>query len=469
MVRRSVTRLQVSGYRFQTRRMEYALACRDTRMLDDPIRSQSTALTVGLVLAAIVVAVCLVLALLRPHGTLGTDPIVMVRESGAVYVRVGDTVHPALNLASARLIARTPAVPRLVSAAMIANAKHGPLMGIPGAPGAIAASPETGEQAWTVCDDADGTKTTLVIGPPTEQSTAPIMLVTARQGHAPGTYLLHAGRRAAVDLRDRAVIRALRLDGIVPLKISAALLDALPETTPVGAPPIPGAGAPGPATLHDFRVGEVLRVQRATEADHYVVLADGVQRVGGVAADLIRFADSYGDRSVPEVPADRIAEVPVVDSLQVTDLGQARPVGAAFGGALCARWMWHGAGQVPETAVLVPGTVPGRESTLDLVQADGAGPRIDAVSVPAGRSLYIRAAGVAGDGLATGPRYLINDAGVAFGIGDAEAAQALGLPAIPGGAPWPVLALLPRGPELSIARASVVRDTLTRDGIGAPA
>lgn len=64
MVRRSVTRLQVSGYRFLMRRMEYALACRDTRMLDDPIRGQSTALAAGALLAAIVVAVCAVLALL---------------------------------------------------------------------------------------------------------------------------------------------------------------------------------------------------------------------------------------------------------------------------------------------------------------------------------------------------------------------------------------------------------------------
>lgn len=462
MVRRSVTRLQVSGYRFLTRRMEYALACRDTRMLDDPIRSQSTALGAGVVLAAIVVAVCAVLALLRPHGTLGTEPIVMVRESGAVYVRVGDTVHPALNLASARLIARNAAVPRLVSAAMIAKAKRGPMMGIPGAPGIIAPSLEIEHQAWTVCDDTGGAQTTLEIGPPAERPPAPPLLVAAAQGHAPGTYLLQAGRRAAVDLRDRAVIRALRLDGIVPLRVSAALLDALPDTTAVGAPLISGAGGPGPAALQDFRVGEVLRVQRAAETDHYVVLADGVQRVGRLTADLIRFAHSYG-QSMPEVPADRIAEVPVVNTLKVTDLPEGRPVGAGFGGMLCVRWMWNRAGQVPEIDVLAAGPVPGHDRAIDLVQADGTGPRIDAVSIPAGRSVYVRAAGVAGEGLPTGPRYLITDAGVAFGVGDAEAAQALGLPAAPGGAPWPILALLPRGPELSIARASVVQDS-----VGAP-
>ena len=49
----------------------------------------------------------------------------------------GDTVHPVLNLASARLIAGTPANPEVVSAAAIDNAKRGPLVGIPGAPATI--------------------------------------------------------------------------------------------------------------------------------------------------------------------------------------------------------------------------------------------------------------------------------------------------------------------------------------------
>lgn len=459
MVRRSVTRLQVSGYRFLTRRMEYALACRDTRMLDDPIRSQSMALAAGVVLAAIVVAVCAVLALMRPHGSLGADPIVMARDSGAMYVRVGDIMHPVLNLASARLIAGTPAVPRLVSAAMIADAEHGPLMGIPGAPGDIAPALADDQQAWTVCDDGGDRTTTMIIGAPGQHPVAPPVLVTAAQERARGTYLLHAGRRAAVDLRDRAAVRALRLDRVVPLPVSAALLDPLPEATPIVAPRVPGAGGPGPAGLAEFRVGEVLRVPRADAADHYVVLADGVQRVGPVAADLIRFADSHGGGEIPDVPADRIAAVPVVDTLTVTDLADPTVAGADLGGGLCTRWQWRN-GSVPDTAVLAPGTLPDQERALTLVQADGDGPRVDAVSVPAGHSLYLRAVGVAGEGMSTGPRYLVTESGVAFGVGDAHAAEALGLPQAPGAAPWPLLALLPRGPELSVARAAVVQDSV---------
>ena len=467
MVRRSVTRLQVSGHRFLMRRMEYALACRDTRMLDDPIRNHTTAMAAGVVLAAIAVAVCAVLALLRPHGSLGADPVVMVRDSGAMYVRVGDTLHPVPNLASARLIAGTPAVPRLVSADAVADAEHGPLMGIAGAPGDIGAPLAPDQHAWTVCDDSgeggDAT-TTMIIGPPVRLPDAPPVLVTAAQERTPGVYLLHAGRRAAVDLRDRAAVRALHLDGMVPLKVSAALLDPLPESTPIVAPQVPGAGDPGPPGLTDFRVGQVLRVPRAGAADHYLVLAEGVQRVGHVAADLIRFADSHGGREIPEVPADRIASVPVLDSVPVTDLTDSAVTGADFDGVLCTRWQWQRTGAAPDTAVLAPQASPVSGRVLELAQGDGAGPAIDAVAVPDGHSLYVRAAGVAGQGVSTGPRHLITGSGVAFGIAGPEAARALGLPQTPGVAPWPLIALLPRGPELSAARAALVRDSIDAPG-----
>src|SRR5690349_25176307 len=97
MTRQSPMRLQVSGQRFLRRRMEHALVRGDVRMLDDPLRAQSLSLIAGVVLAVIGVAACAVLAFIRPSGTLGSAPIVMVRETGALYVRVGDTVHPVLD------------------------------------------------------------------------------------------------------------------------------------------------------------------------------------------------------------------------------------------------------------------------------------------------------------------------------------------------------------------------------------
>ena len=74
----------------------------DIRMLDDPLRAQSLSLIAGCVLAVIAIAGCAIVAFVRRTGALGNAAIVMTRESGALYVRIGDTMHPVLNLASAR-------------------------------------------------------------------------------------------------------------------------------------------------------------------------------------------------------------------------------------------------------------------------------------------------------------------------------------------------------------------------------
>ena len=164
MARQTTNRLQVSGYRFLMRRMEHALVRGDVRMLDDPLRTQSLSLIAGCILAVVAVAGCAILAFLRPAGELG-GPIVMSRESGALYVRIGDTIHPVPNLASARLVAGTAANPEMVSEDEINKAKRGPSVGIPGAPSVIANPLSGDESGWAVCDTAaraTESKTTVI-------------------------------------------------------------------------------------------------------------------------------------------------------------------------------------------------------------------------------------------------------------------------------------------------------------------
>ena len=336
MVRQSTTRLHVSGYRFLLRRMEHALVRGDVRMLDDPLRAQSLSLIAGVILAVIIVAVCAVLAFLRPPGTLGNAPIVMVRDSGALYVRIGDTVHPVMNLASARLIAGTPANPEAVNMSAISNTKSGPLVGIPGAPATIAPPLGEPESGWAVCDDA--TSTTVIAGDILGEGlgSGHSVLVTPRSESAATTYLLHDGWRAEVDLRNRAVVRALKLDSVEPQPVSRALLDATPEAPPIYPPSIAGAGSPSP--LRGYPVGSVVRVARAAAEEYYVILAQGVQRIGQLAADLIRFTDSQHDRDIATVAPDVIAAMPVVDSLRVSTFPQRGGVSNA--GVVCTRWQF---------------------------------------------------------------------------------------------------------------------------------
>ncbi|MDA4101364.1 type VII secretion protein [Mycolicibacterium monacense DSM 44395] len=453
---RPTTGLHVSGYRFLMRRMEHALVRADVRMLDDPLRGQSIALVAGAVLAAIAVAGCAILAVLRPQGGLGDAPIVMEAQSGALYVRIADTLHPVPNLASARLVVGNAAEPRTVSARALAEARRGPQVGIAGAPAVIGPVLPPQEAGWTVCDRAESTSVAVGPQPPGVLAGDRAVLVTARSEGPAVTYLLHAGRRSAVDLRDTAVVRALRLDGVTPRPVSRALLDALPENPPITAPAVPRAGGRGAVAGHP--VGEVVRLPRADTAEYYVVLADGVQRIGEVTADLIRFTVRQRSQDIPAVAPDAVAAAGAVAPLPTATHPDRVTITEPT--VLCAHWAMNG----PDVTTTLVDTAPAA-AVVELAQADGAGPNVDGVSLPPGRSVYTRPVGVTGGGGGAQPRYLVTDLGVLFGVPDDDTARTLGVGSSPVPAPWPVLARLPRGPELSRAAASVTRDAV---GVAAP-
>lgn len=444
--------------------MAHAMVRGDARMLDDPLRAQAVAYGAGCVLTAVAVAVCAVLAFVRPGSVPGEAPILMARDTGALYVRIDDTVHPVPNLASARLIVGTPAHPVVVDDAVIAKLRRGPLVGIPGAPAQIGRPLAVDELGWEICDVAEPAETVLVAGR-AERATSVLraghgLLVSARAIGAP-TYVLADGWRAQVDLRDIGVVRALHLEGVPVQPVSQSLLDSVPEAPALRAPVIPGLGAAGPAMLGRLAVGTVVRVERAGAAEFYVVLTDGLQRIGRVAADVIRFSVTQSAGEPPVVPADVAADVPVADSLAVARFPErVLPRGRAV---VCARWDPKRTGADTNTAVAVSDSLP--SAAVQLAQADGAGPNIDRVYIPEGRSALVQAGSLVRDASVGGPLYLLTDLGVLFGIRDAETAEHLGLGEGVVPAPWPMLATLPRGPELNRDAASVVRDVVP--GVGA--
>ena len=458
--RMATTRLHISGHRFLLRRLECALLGRDIHVVDESVRAPAQSLIAGAVIAIVLLAGCAMLAVLRPHPALTNAPILMGKQSGALYVRMGNTLHPVLNLASARLITRTNADPQPAPESELSHSNRGPLLGIPGAPQLLGTPLADDESRWTVCDAGDGT--TVIAG----RADGPLshalgreqaLLVTPASGGA--TYLLYDGRRAVVDLRESAVVRALGLEGLVPLPVSSVLLNLVPETPQITAPRIAGAGGRGPAALAGFPVGSVLRVARTGGDEYYVVLQDGVQRVGQLAADLVRFTNSHNTRTAIAVAPDVIHTVSAVNLLPVSGFPDKAQTSAAVDAAtLCVRWV-HPASGSAEISFSVGGLpIPAGEQPVVLTQADGKGAAVDAVYLPPGRTAYVRATGLLGGNAGAGTRYLISETGVRFAVHDDDAAHDLGLPDTKISAPWPLLASLPAGPELSRANASVAQD-----------
>jgi type VII secretion protein EccB len=424
------------GSRLLWRRLECAVLGRAPS--DEAVlREQRIALQLGIWAAALMLCAAMGLALLRPAAGPGKARLVMLRDSGALFVRVDERWHPVANLASARLILGTPDKPRLVDERELGTDRGAPL-GIPGAPGQIGATMAAGDISWTICDNAAGV-TTLAVGvsggvPLSEGQS--VLLVSAEGG----TYLLYGGRRARINADDPAVARIVGISGKRAHRVSAALLNQLPEISGIAVPRIPAAGQR--SRVVDHPVGSVLRLDRVESADYYVVLRDGLQRVGPMAADLARYAAPGAGAEITAVSPDEVAAAPLIDELAVATYPDRPPTFPELDGELCVVWS-------PTTGTVLVDPVVGPR--VGLAQADDSGPALDFVAIPAGLTVDAVAA--------QGTRYLITDTGVRYAVHDAETATALGLSGAPVVAPWQLLSMLPPGPELNRPAASIERDT----------
>src|ERR1700741_931991 len=167
-----VTRHQVTGWRFVMRRIASGIALHDTRVLVDPLRTQSRAVLMGVLILATGLAGCFVFSLIRPNGQVGNNAVLADRSTAALYVRVGDDLHPVLNLTSARLIAGHPVNPTTVKSSELDRFPRGNLIGIPGAPERMVQN--TAKDAdWTTCDSVTGAATgvTVIAGAPDSSGT----------------------------------------------------------------------------------------------------------------------------------------------------------------------------------------------------------------------------------------------------------------------------------------------------------
>ncbi|MCX2931084.1 type VII secretion protein EccB [Mycobacterium sp. CVI_P3] len=442
MAGRPSLRAQVSAQRFVLRRLEYSILGRAMPSRHDPLRAQKLALLAGCAAAAGMLVLDVILGSAR-HDKIPDDALVMVRQSGALFVRVDGRLRPVADLTSARLILGSPATPRLVDAAALARVVDGPVLGIPGAPRSLGTVTAPVDVRWDVCDEADGT-TTVSVGDdaaPAELDPNAAVLVTAAHGDG-AVYLLYDGKRAMIDPGDPATARALHLDGVVARKVSATVLNVVPEVPAINPPRV--AGLAERSGTGGLPVGTVVRVSRADSPEYYVVLRGGLQRVGRLTVDLIRFANPATSTEIPEVPLELVARSPLIDALPVGTYPDDTPSLLDVGEELCATWLSGRSG------IAVGRPTGDRIEAVVLAGADGDGPGVDKARMSPGRSLDVVDPSAA-------TRYLIGAAGVRFPVKD-SAATALGLDGEPAAAPWAILSALPSGPELTREAALVRRD-----------
>jgi type VII secretion protein EccB len=467
-----VTRHQVTGWRFVMRRIASGVALHDTRMLVDPLRTQTRAVLVGGLILITGLAGCFVFSLIRPSGVAGNDAVLADRSTAALYVKVGDQLHPVLNLTSARLIAGRPDNPTTVKTSELDQFPRGNLLGIPGAPERMVQN-SSRDADWTVCDAMFGPAAgvTVIAGKPDDGGERAgalppnhAVLVENTERSNPGTWLLWDGRRSAVDLNNRAVTDALGIgaDTPSPRPVAAGLFNAIPEAPPLTAPAIPGAGdTPRFPLPVSAPVGAVVA---AYEADNtirsYVVLTDGLQPVPPVLAAILRNTNSFGLAQPPRLGADDVARLPVARGID-TSVYPADPVtlvDADDDPVTCARWA-KPEGAPGSSLTLLSGAalpLPDGLSTVDLVTS-GSGGIANRVALSPGSGYFVNSGG---------SLFWLSDTGVRYGIdtdADDKTAAALGLTPPPLPIPWSMLSQFAAGPTLSRADALLAHDALPPD------
>jgi type VII secretion protein EccB len=470
-----VTRHQVSGWRFVMRRIASGVALHDTRMLVDPLRTQTRAVLVGGLVMITGLAGCFLFSLIRPSGTAGNDAVLADRATAALYVKVGDQLHPVLNLTSARLIVGRPDNPTTVKSAELDKFGRGNLLGIPGAPERMVQNASR-DADWTVCDAVSGPADGLTViagklasgGERAEALPEQSAVLVENDGR---TWLLWQNRRSRIDLNDRAVIDALGFGGepVTPRPIATGLFNTIPESPPLTAPAIPGAGQPPRFPLPvSAPVGAVVvSFDSDSTVRHYAVLPDGLQPIPPVLAAILRNTNSYGLDQPPRLGADEVSRLPVANAID-TRVYPAKPVtlvDAADDPVTCSHWGKPDGANVSALTLLSGAALPVESGThsVDLV---GSGIR---VVLPPGSGYLVQTVGQEPESPTAGAQFWVSDTGVRYGLdttgaaGDAKTAEALGLTGPPLPIPWSVLSLYAPGPTLSRDNALTAHDAIQSD------
>lgn len=474
---------QNSGHLFYKRRLRAAITRFSVRMRHDD-RKQQAAVALSAVLVLIGCGWMGLLHYMKPAGLVGQSAIVGNRDTGALFARIDGRLHPALNLTSARLATGTSESPTWVTAAEIAKHPTGPMIGIPGAPDDLSISGNS-VSAWSVCDTAPakGDRGPLTVtsiagalspGGRAEQMRETKAILAEHRGD---TYLVWNGKRTQIDVTDRSVIFNLGLDlgSIRPIRMSTALFDAMPATEPLVIPTIPEAGEPS-RWLPDAVVGRILETRDADGAasGFFVLLPDGIQKITGFMADLLRTADSQGAPNPQLVSPDKIVAIPVVDVLNVDfyPTHKLNFIDTEANPVLCVGWQKESTDRQATVTVFngrgLPTPASADSRIVRLVRDDRGPDSVEAdqaLILPGAANFVASTSGVASSDTRES-LFWVSPQGVCYGLEfDPATLRALGLDSRRAlQAPWPILHTFAPGPAITRPGALAARDAVSPVG-----
>jgi type VII secretion protein EccB len=253
--------------------------------------------------------------------------------------------------------------------------------------------------------------------------------------------------------------------------MSRALYDAVPVGPELTVPEIPNAGSPATFAGAPGTVGTVIVTPQISGPQQYsLVLADGVQTLPPLVAQILQNAGGPGNNKPVTVEPSELAKMPVVNKLDLSSYpdNPLNVMDIRENPATCWWWQKTSGENRARIQVISGATLPigAKEmgKVVSLVKADTTGREADQVYFAPDHANFVAVTGNDPGAKTTESLWWLTDAGARFGVDDArEVREALGLKTQPSLAPWVALRLLPQGPTLSRADALVEHDTLPMD------
>ncbi|MGW5580531.1 type VII secretion protein EccB [Micromonospora chokoriensis] len=449
---------QVQAYLFEAGRLIGALMKGRPEGDDPPHRRFTIGTAVGLLLTVLIAAGFGIYGLLRPGGSdqwRKPGSIIVVKETGARYLLLGDELRPVLNYTSAALILQSAAPVRSVSRNSLTGVPVGAPVGIPDAPDAVPTGKQLYRGAWTVCtrrplDRTRTERTTVVLDDVPGRDPGALLVSTPDNG----LHLVWQGRRYRL-AGDQSRV-ALGYGGVPPIRVTEAWLNPIDSGRDLVVPVIAGRGQAGPVIAGiPSVVGQIFEVANPALATRELYLArtDGFAPVSRTVGALL-LGDPASRRSYPgsaprpvPVDADAMQAAPMVGGGEYVTGFPAEPpplVNDLRGAVPCVRHS-IASGSVRSETLAVADTALSR--AVAVPAAAGAAGLADEVVLRTGSGMLLRDRPSPG-AVPTGV-YLVSEFGVKFPLPDDKASDSLGYSGVsPTDVPREFLALLPSGPSL---------------------
>lgn len=478
MARKKTSKLQVSGEVWHVGKYNQAAIKGQPTSAEGGGSGVTLMLGGGIGISALACGIAFIVGQLSPSPEQGRAEI-MATQQGGLYVEFEDKIHPATNVASARLITGSAEDASVIDIDAIAGEPRGNLMGIPSAPASLAARDDDAS-SWGVCDwseegdlslTRDVTERTTVIAGTDSWSGGTTLddgehaILARNSDNQNELWLLFEDHRARIGPDDYATHSALGISRAMidnAPHLSPSLLNAIP-TVPVLTSPDLDDDRQVSRAVPRHQVGDVLSVPDAgSDLAYYAVTADGIQPVPRVVADMM--VNSGG--TVTQASGSDITSMPQSTAIELGEYPQSAPE-IVSPGATCYSWSKPREGSASSSHIVFADALPLERDSADQMVDLLPGKRGSSdmasrfVSTP-GSGWFVRVTGNRDDHGIDGQVAYVADDGTRYNImpddeGNYESTlSALGLdsqPPLP--VPDSIARLLPTGPDLS-QRAALI-------------